>query len=180
MYQERLKPLTGLNSAYTIFYFIRGNVYKYFLVPKDRPGLVTEIHGQFDTIDKDMQVYRQKQLTDDEQKNLKVFDTNLKAYRQDVDFVMSSVDEGKTKRPLEMLAHGGSISNTRTAVDGAFTELTRINDKIAAQSYVESNSMFSNATNLNQAAAVVAIALSLLLGFILSGPSPFRWNAASK
>jgi len=168
MYQERMKPLTGLNSAYTIFYFIRGNLYKYFLIPKDRPGLVTEIHGQFDAVDKNMELYRQKNLTDEEKKNLKIFDDNLKSYRKDCDYVMASVDEGLTKKPLEMLAHNGSISDTRQAVDGAFSRLTTINDNLAEQSYLDSGAMFSHATELNQVAAVVAIALSLLLGFILA------------
>jgi len=64
MYQERLKPLTGLNAAYTMFYFIRGDLYKYIVTPqKERERLLQETNDKFATIEKDMDLYRQKNLT---------------------------------------------------------------------------------------------------------------------
>jgi len=168
MYQEHLKPLASLNNAYTLFYFVRGNLYKYVLVPQDREWSKNQIKDELETIDADMEVFRHKKLTNEEQNNLKNLDDQMKLYRKDIDDSMALVNAGKIQKVTTLLVHGGKISKTCDAIDEAFSQLNVVNDKLAEQSYKDSSAMFSRATTLNLIAALIAIALSLMMGFFLS------------
>ena len=98
MYQEHLKPLASLNNAYTLFYFVRGNLYKYVLVPQDREWSKNQIKDELETIDADMEVFRHKKLTNEEQNNLKNLDDQMKLYRKDIDDCMTLVNAGKIQK----------------------------------------------------------------------------------
>jgi len=168
MYQDHVKPLASLNNAYAMFYLVSGNLYKYVLVPQDRDWSKNQIKDELEAIDADMEVFRKKKLTNDEQNILKNLDDQMNLYRKDIDFCMSLVDAGKIQKVTTLLARGGKISETRDAVDDAFVQLNAINNKLEEQSCKDSNAMFSRATYLNLISAIVAIALSLFFGFFLS------------
>jgi hypothetical protein len=136
MYQEHLAPLASLNNAYALFYFIRSDMFKYVAVPNDRVRLAAELNDLFGKYDKDIDSYRQKKLTDDENKNLQILIDQMKLFKEDVTGLMALVDEGHHGEKISaMLSHTARIALTRQAVDAAFTELIALNDNLAERSF---------------------------------------------
>ena len=75
MYDDRLVPIDQLGTANSDFYFIRGDLYKYELIPEERTALTTEMNNNIAEISKEMDAYRATSLNDNEKQWLPKFDS---------------------------------------------------------------------------------------------------------
>jgi len=168
MYDDRLVPIDQLGTANSDFYFIRGDLYKYELIPEERTALTTEMNNNIAEISKEMDAYRATSLNDNEKQWLPKFDSAWATYQTEITKYLQLVDQGKDKDAIALLAKGGTLSNARVAVDDALTQLQKINVDEAEKLNTQGDVTFAASELLIILATIFGIIIALVLGFTLS------------
>ena len=70
MYNDRTLPIEWIGYANTAFYQLRGDVYKYILIPEERGATRQAIFDDINRIDENLQKYRATFLIEEEKRAL--------------------------------------------------------------------------------------------------------------
>ena len=168
MYNDRLVPIHQLGLAESALFSMRGNVYKFILLPEERAKIEKAIADDIAVVNEEISKYRETFLVQEEKDGLVKFDAAWATYQKEVSEVLSLAKAGNEKAALEKIADGGSTSNARKAVGAVMEELLDINEKIAAELRPQGDATFANATKMAAVAAVLGVLLAIGLGVFIT------------
>ena len=119
LYEYRVLPIEELGEVDSTLYRLRGDVYKYILLPDERQATRESIQADIETIHTGLDTFRDNPLTAEEQAALDTLDQELATYLGLVNGMIADVDAGKTDGVLDNLRDGSAASNARKAVGAA-------------------------------------------------------------
>jgi len=168
MYNDRLKPIEQLGAAESTLYQIRGDLFKFVLLPDQRAKIETSINDGITEVNKELDLYRATDLVQAERDGLAKFDTAWASYQTAVSNVIKDVKSGKEDAALESLDDGGSTANARKAVGDAMDKLVQINVDVAMKLHNQGNQTFTTSTTVTIVVATLAALVALTLGYVIS------------
>jgi methyl-accepting chemotaxis protein len=168
MYQNRMLPTQQLGAAKTDLYTMRGDVYKYVLLPQERDSAEKAIAADIADLEKQMAAYRATKLDPREVELLAQFDQQWPAYKQAASQAMADAKAGKDDVALASLLDGGAVSNARKALGPTFDQLTAYQEQVAEALIAESAAAFASSTRVMAGVAVAGVLLAVALGILIS------------
>ncbi len=168
VYADQLLPVEQLGETGSLIYALRGDVYKFILMPAARSATEQAIADSITRINQAMADYRQTNLSADEQTKLKLFDQAWAEYQQSVKEILTQVKAGQETTILESLADGGQTSNRRKALGAAVNDLIAINVQSADAIHLQSNQTFAQSTWFLLLASLAGALLALGLGWLIT------------
>ncbi|MCI0519298.1 MAG: methyl-accepting chemotaxis protein [Chloroflexi bacterium] len=133
MYVDRTVPIQDLGKAEAVFFEVRGDVYKFLLLPEERSAIKDKIDAKFAMIQERIDKYSDTFLVEEEKAELKVFNPAFAAYHAAVDELIGLAEAGDEQGAIAMLLDGGKASNARKAMGASMDKLIEINSSIAAE-----------------------------------------------
>jgi chemotaxis signal transduction protein/CHASE3 domain sensor protein len=119
MYKDRLLPISQLGTVEQELYRIRGDVYKFILLPNERSKTEAEMTTAIAEVKKQMDLYRATFLLKEEQEELAKFDAAWAEYQKQVADILAKTKAGKDQEAIALLLEGGAASNARKSSDKA-------------------------------------------------------------
>ena len=168
MYADRLVPIGQLGAVDTNLYQMRGDLYKFILLPDERAKTEQTYTEAIATINKEIKAYCETFLLKEEKEELARFDTAWAEYQKQSAEVLKFTKAGNDKAAIALLLDGGAASNARKAVGASADKLTEINLQEAKRLEQASEASFSSATMVSGVVGVIAVALAIFIGVILS------------
>jgi len=168
MYHESLTPIEELSGVQTDIFEIRGNLYKYIILPNERTTIqdsINTISGGIDTV---ITQYKSTSLDSEEQKELPVLETAWAKYKQEINKTISLVQQGDQEGALKNLGNGGSTSNARQAVGASLDKLITINVDSSKALSIQGDTSFSQASLIILIASILAVIFSVTIGLIIN------------
>ena len=168
LYEDRTLPIEQLGQVDAMLYKIRGDVYKYILLPDEKSATLDSLNASKTEIEKELDLYRATQLVPEEVSGLALLDAAWADYEVAVDRLIAQVDAGDIDGPVVNLADGASASNARKAVAAAIDDLLAINVRIAEEEHVQGETTFAGASQTLLVATLIAVVLAVGLGLTIT------------
>ena len=168
MYLDRTVPIGDIGAAAAQLYRIRGEVYKFILIPQDRAASERAVNEAIAEVNQRVEKYRATFLVQEEKDELAIFDAAWTAYQKAVADVLAAVKAGDEESALASIAEGGAVANARKAVYNSMEKLVEINLRIAEELHHQGDATFASSVRTMVAVAVVAILVAVGLGLFIS------------
>lgn len=168
MYVNRLLPIEQLGRADTALYTLRGDVYKYLLIPEERAIDEAAITKETEIVNTAMGEYRLSILDATEQAELPKFDTAWAAYQQAIKDILALSKADKQVEAINSLREGGAASNARQAVGTSLGLLTTINVNLADEVNKQGDATFASASTVTVVVTLIGLLLAIVIGVVLS------------
>jgi len=167
MYSEHLIPIQDLGLVATKLYEIRGDFYKYILIPEEENNTQQKIEENIAYVNSMITTYREFQLTDSQRSELEKFDTSWARYQGLLKENRALWDSGKKDLVMESLSTG-EIQKARKEVGASIDALTQLSKDEAENIKSESDKTFANSSYLITMAGIVGVLAALILGILIS------------
>jgi methyl-accepting chemotaxis protein len=168
MYTDRTLPIEEIGIANTAVYAIRGDVYKYILIPSQRTETLNTLNANRQIVRDQIAKYRSASLKAEEVAVLVLVDQNFTAYSQAVDKAVAAVDAGNPEAAIAGITDGGDVSLARKAVGANFNSLTTINHNVADQTMQQGGTAFMSTRNLLIGVTLLGVLLAVAFGTVIS------------
>ncbi|MFN8458015.1 MAG: MCP four helix bundle domain-containing protein [Anaerolineae bacterium] len=168
LYFDRTLPIEYLGEADAGLYQIRGDVYKFILIPEQRNQAKEDITASIEKINQGMDKYRATNLVQEEKDELTRFDATWTDYQQAVAEILKNVQAGDEEHAIQDLLDSGTASNARKAVAESMDRLIAVNIRIAAETEQEGDVTLQNATTLLVGVSVVGVLLAVGIGLVIT------------
>lgn len=168
MYHDRLLPIEDLGTARAMLYKLRGDVYKFILLPEARDKIEQDIAADLDAIHEHLNSYRATNLVPEEQEGLAEFDAAWPGYEEGVADVLTQIKAGQTEQALQTIADGGTIATLRKEVDDSLGNLIDTNVRVADELQTANEEMFNTATIIFAVVSLAGVALAAGLGMVIT------------
>ncbi len=168
LYNDRTIPIHDLGDVNTKMYQIRGDVYKYLLMPSERQSTMQSINDSIKIINEDMDKYRATYLVQEEVDGLAVFDATWKTLQEEYSKVLALADAGNETEAMKSMISGGSTSNAHKAAADAITILLDVNVRVADELYKDSGVTYANSVKILMIVSVVGVLLALGAGLLIT------------
>lgn len=168
LHDDGLEPVIDIGTIETEAYRLRGDAFKYILLPDERAATLESITGSKTKVDEIITEYEKRSLTPEESKAVTSFVTAYKEYVKQVDSVLTLADEGKDDEALFLVKDGGGLANARKVFGTATTELLTVNIDDAEQVASDGKTTFTNGTISTIGLAVIAIILAIVVALVLT------------
>jgi methyl-accepting chemotaxis protein len=146
---------------------MRGDVYKYLLIVEERENVQSDIIADQEIINKQIDLYRNTYLVDEEIAALAEFDRTYAAYLLAVEDIISFTENGQMQLALDSLLDG-EASRTRKAADDAMKNIIQINATIAEEINKQGDVTFASARNILITVAFLSALLAMGFGILIS------------
>jgi len=177
IYFEGLIPIDQLGNADADFFQLRGDVYKYLALPKDRENTLKSIEDGITLVNQDMVKFRANSLLDSEKGELEKFDVAWANYQKELKETLQLIDSGKEEQAIESLG-SGAMTESRKAVSDSINNLDEFNVKEAENLNNEADVSFNTATLLITIIGIISVIGALALGFVISRSITIPLNKA--
>ena len=168
MYFDRLIPIHDIGETKARLYAIRGDVYKFILIPEARAAAEQAVNEDIAEINRLIEKDRATFLVEEEEAELANFDAAWAAYQKEVADVLAAVKAGDEATAIASVVDGGAASNARKAVDDSMQKLITINERVAKELNRQGDVTFANTVRVMLAVAVVAVLIAVGLGLFIS------------
>ena len=168
MYKDRLLPISQLGTVDLELYRIRGDVYKFLLLPTERSKTEAEMTTAIAEVKKQMDLYRATFLLKEEKEELAKFDAAWAEYQKQVADILAKTKAGKDQEAIALLLDGGAASNARKALSNSANHLVEINEKQAEVLYEQTDSNASATKMIFVVATFIAVVVAVGSGIVLS------------
>ncbi|MGB9591068.1 MAG: methyl-accepting chemotaxis protein [Candidatus Kryptoniota bacterium] len=168
LYFDRTLPIQQVGNAERALYKMRGDLYKYLLIPQERQTTKQEIENDKAVIQENMDKYRETYLVEEEKAAFQQFDQDYAPYLAAVDRLIAAVDGGDEATAIKSINTGGEVSNARKAVDASMTTIVEINARLADELNQQGDATFAASRNLIIGAAIVSIFLGFLFSLLIT------------
>jgi methyl-accepting chemotaxis protein len=180
MYQDRLLPVEDLGATDTAIYTLRGDVYKYMIVPEERDTLIEpDMAAQFKAVNQHLERFRATDLSPEEQNGLVKFDAAWATYQQQVTEIIRLVKAGDQQTALESLKEGGTVSNARNAATQALADLMASKVREGNELSAQGAATFTQSSIAMAVAGVIGMLLALTFGVVVSRSITVPLNVAA-
>jgi methyl-accepting chemotaxis protein len=174
MYNDRTVPIDqlGIVSAETMG--IRGDIYKYILLPDERAVTGASINKRFLNMEKQMDLYSATSLTPEEKTSLAEYNKVYPQYKAEILKIVGTVDAGDTKYGIASVTDGGTVANLRKQMSPPLDAMLAINVEEAKKLNTDSVALVAGATMTmiisTIVGVIIAIAIALYLTRSITGP----------
>jgi methyl-accepting chemotaxis protein len=167
IYDDRLIPITQLEDANNQLFKLRGDLYRYLVIPEDRKNSRTAITADIANISARMDEFRKQNLLSSETEELKKFDGAWNAYAKLVAESMDNIDQGKEKEVLVSWGTGDALK-TRQQSTEALTKLIAINKNEADLVKKHADQVFSGSAFAMAIVGILGFVVAIVLGIVIS------------
>jgi methyl-accepting chemotaxis protein len=168
LYHNQLLPIEDLGEAKALLYGIRGDAFKYLLIPDQRAALMKTSAEEIVLINQHMDKYRATQLVKDEKTALAEFDTKWAAYQDVLGRYFQSVDANDTKTATAMILDNGEVSIARKAIGASIDNLVAINAAVANENAKQGVLIFTNTRTSMILIGSIALLLAVMFGLLIT------------
>ena len=166
MYHDQLLPVHEIGLIQENLYRMRGDVYKYILLPNERADTQESINGGIQAINEAEAAFRNSKLTAEQRAELERFSTAWAEYQAAVKNIIGLEDQGKHERALASLLDGGRVTTAREAIMSASNNLTDLNLQSAQELDKKSEANFTRITWMVVILSILAVGFAAALGII--------------
>ncbi len=167
LYSDHLIPIQDLGSVATKIYEIRGDFYKYVLIPQEQANTQQTLEKNIATVNSKIESYRNLRLSNAQLNELEKFDASWTRYQQLLKDNKALWDSGQKDTVLESLTTG-EIQKVRKEMGASIDNLTLINSEEAERIKLESETTFAQSSFMITVAGVIGVLAALFLGIIIS------------
>ena len=160
-------PIQELATVDENLFMIRGDVYKWMVVPELRASLEESMVTETAEANKQIGLYRKSSLPQEEKDALAKFDSVWAAYQGAVADVLKQFRAGNEKAAIQSTVDG-AVFNTHNALNESIQSLIDINTKDAENLYKVDEAASSTARTMFVGATIFGVLLAVLLGIVLS------------
>lgn len=168
MYNNRLIPVNNLGTVNTLFANLRGDVYRYLVVPEERIKTKETFDGRMSQINSLIEEYSKSPLTQDEKAELAKLPPAMAEFQAAWKEFTEFADAGKNDQAIASLGTGGRILNARQAVTDVFDQLMTINVNLAEQTKKEAETTFRNSWIMILSVSAIALLLALVIALSIT------------
>ncbi|HWQ66746.1 MAG TPA: MCP four helix bundle domain-containing protein [Methanospirillum sp.] len=179
MYKDRLIPIQDIGQADSKLFEIRGDFYKYILIPQEQDTLKKKFDDDVKIINTLLDSYRKTLLLDSEKTELAKFDTSWTTYQKLVRENRDLWDQGKKEEVLASLTDG-PLSQSRKEVGKNMDTLVTINQKEAERLKAQADTIFDTSSFTMMLAGVIGVIAALFLGIVISRGIAIPLNQAGQ
>ncbi len=168
MYHSSTLPIQQIGAASSALYKLRGDIYKFILLPDERSSIRQAIEQDFAAVNEQIDLYRANQLTQEETEALKQFDNAWTLYQRMARDIVSKVESGDDQAALDSIKTGSELSSVRKALDDAMNNLIEINRAHAEELDTMGDNTVQNILRILIIASVVGVLLAMGLGLVIT------------
>jgi methyl-accepting chemotaxis protein len=168
MYADRLKPVEALGVIDAAQSVIRGDVYKYIVMPAERGKLEDSLSTGYATVAEHIAELRKASLTAAQREQLSAFEAGWADYEAAVKEVIRLVAANQTAAAMPSLSAGGATIAARQKMAAALTRLSSDSLQLAEQQKRDADAQVATAATLTIVLVVAGMCLALGLGFLLA------------
>jgi methyl-accepting chemotaxis protein len=168
LYQDHTVTIEHVGVADTTLFKLRGDLFKYIIIPEGRTQIEADINADIAIIDTEMQAVRSSPLTVDERSTLAEFDKAWLSYQEGIKQTLVEVRTGNSTDIVDSIKDGSPLMNTRTAVDTALGTLSDQVNTEAERISTQGTTTFTNAVLLILVTVIAAGVVAVLLISVLT------------
>ncbi len=168
LYEDRTVPIEQLGVIDSVLFKMRGDVYKYLILPEERAATGAAMADNVSVINAELDAYRLTEMVPEERTALAVLDATWINYQASVDKVIALIDSGDTDGALALIIDGGEASDARKAVGSAIDDLLAINVRVAEETHIAGEQTFANASLTLIMATAASVLLAIGLGIVIT------------
>jgi len=168
IYNHQLIPIQAMAKIESQVYLLRGNLYKYILIPEERPNTKTDIDKSISAIDDTFAEFQDLQNDSSKERLISDFDSAWKEYKSAVSEILDFANKNDNAAAIASISSGGRGYNARLALNSAITELVDVNNTDAEKQYNSANQTGSSTIITILILCVVAILLSILISYAVT------------
>src|SRR5579859_5641733 len=168
MYDDAAVPIQELGAAGQGVNQMRGDVYKFILIPAQRVAVEAAIAADAANVNKEMDLYRATSLSPAETDGLAQFDLAWADYQQAVANIVQLTKAGNETAAIQLLADNGAASNARGAAAGAIDSLVAINVNGAQALDQQGDATSTGSTQFLAVGTVLGVLMAVGLGLFIS------------
>jgi methyl-accepting chemotaxis protein len=168
MYQENLLPVSILGETKAQLYKLRGDIYKFIIIPKDRDSIQKDIDADYAAVDKTLKQLDEFSFSGEKKTELDTLKSTWQSYRAATIEVPKVAASGREQEAADMLQIGGVIATLRSALDQSISNLTTLSLQESEQMELDSQAAFSRSITVLFVALGIALAISLLSALLIT------------
>ena len=168
MYSNNLIPVKSIGLVNGAFNNVRGDIYRYLVVPAARPATLASIEEKTTTIQTTMDEFSSTDLSADEVALVAEYNGAMEEFQKAVDQYIINVDNDDSETALASLDVGGDLLVSRQNVTAVLDKLTEEKIELAAQTNAEADANYQRIQILMVVIAVVGLLIAVVLGLLLS------------
>jgi methyl-accepting chemotaxis protein len=169
VYSDGVVPMRYLTSVDATMKTIRGDVYRYYMLEKDRTSILATINSNVKLVNDDIANYKTVRANDAEKLSyVKDMETNWATYQSECAKIYAACDAGDDAKALALMAAGTPVVLARTNIVADATKLSDLETK-EVQSINDSNaSTYTSSIVLIIVLAAIAISAAIFLAVWLT------------
>lgn len=168
MYQDRLLPVGDLGAVQAELMRLRGDIFKYQILPEERANTLTAIQSAKDEITKRIDAYQATNLLPEEVAGITDFETTYAEYLKQADSFMKFVDAGQDEKAYALMRDGGGVAVARIAVAASIENLISINEEAGLKLKNEGDKTFQNGWITIIVLGIITVMIETGFAFVLS------------
>ncbi len=167
-YNNNVLAIEYVGAANVNLYRIRGDVFKLMLFPDERSDVEAEINTLRADVDKQMDLYRQTNLSAEASQKLSAFDAAWANYQRELDNAIALIKSDDTEAALASIQTGSAASNARDEAVDQLNGLNDLNISLMATRQDYAQQTFFQISRLLFGAGAIGLLLALVLGIVIS------------
>ncbi|PWR71356.1 HAMP domain-containing methyl-accepting chemotaxis protein [Methanospirillum lacunae] len=167
MYSDHLIPIQDLGLVSSTIYQIRGDFYKYVLIPQEQANTQKILEKNVATVNSIIGSYRNLHISNAQNVELQKFDSLWARYQQLLKDNKALWDSGQKDAVLESLTTG-ELQRVRKDMGASIDNLTQISKDEAETIKSESDATFVQSSFLITVAGIIGVLAALILGIVIS------------
>jgi methyl-accepting chemotaxis protein len=168
LYQDNTVVIEHLGAADSALFKLRGDVFKYILIPEDRAQLDLDINNDIATVNSEMQIVRSLKISAKQRTTLDQFDKNWAVYQRGMAQSMTDAKANRTAEAILSIRDGGTLVKTRDLVDTAISSMVVESINQAESINTQGDTTFANAINMLILSCVISLIISIILIIVLT------------
>ena len=168
LYQDNTVVIEHLGAADSALFRLRGDVFKYILIPEDRAQLDLDINNDIATVNTEMQIVRSSRISAKQRTTLDQFDKNWAVYQRGMAQSMTDAKANRTVEAIVSIREGGTLVKTRELVDTAISSMVVESINQADSINTQGDTTFANAINMLILSCVISLIISIILIIVLT------------
>jgi methyl-accepting chemotaxis protein len=149
-------------------YGIRGDIYKYILLPKEHPKTGDMLTSDVAIVNTNLEKYGKLDLSKEEKTYYEQITTAWKSYSSHIQDVKKQVDDGDTQGALDQLSDTGETALARRAVARAIESLLTMNENDSIALGIRSQDISSQRGTMLLVIAFSSIIFAICAGILIS------------
>lgn len=169
VYNDNLIPIEQLGDIYKAVLKIRGDLFKFIVVPEVRAKTEEDINVQIGIVNKQLSEYKATVLNNKAKlEELPKFEAAWAGYQRVFQENIRQIKAGEEKKVLDSLQEGGSTSNARKLLGEISDKLTLINKNAAKVANDEGNQIYSRISTTLILGSIIGVLLAIGLGLLIT------------